>query len=261
MNKEKEPLVSVVIPVYNGLRYILRAMESVLKQDVDLELIVVNDASTDETECLVNSFLPDDRIIYLKNETQMGVAASRNRGVSIARGKYIAYLDVDDYWREGKLKKQIAMMEEKGVVLCSSARELMTPGCAPTGYVIESKEDITYKMMLHQNHINCSAVVLLREVALEFPMEKDEIHEDYLTWLRILKKYKRACAVNEPLILYRLSNLGKSGNKLHSAKMTYGVYRQLGLGWIKSLYCFCCYAVCGLIKYHKCGLLKVFPVS
>ena len=103
------------------------------------------------------------------------------------------------------------------------------------------------------NVIGCSSVLAKRSVLLEFPMEKDECHEDYLDWLRILKKYGTACGVDEPLLKYRLSSTGKSGNKLHSAGMTYRVYRELGMGTFRSLYCFACYAVNGVRKYYGKG--------
>ncbi len=76
-------------------------------------------------------------------------------------------------------------------------------------------------MMLKQNWINCSSVLLKREVAEEFPMEHEDSHEDYITWLKILQKYQYACAINEPLLKYRLSSQGKSGSKFKSAKMTF----------------------------------------
>ena len=108
-------------------------------------------------------------------------------------------------------------------------------------------------MLLRGNVIGCSSVLAKRSVLLEFPMEKDECHEDYLDWLRILKKYGTACGVDEPLLKYRLSSTGKSGNKLHSAGMTYRVYRELGMGTFRSLYCFACYAVNGVRKYYGKG--------
>lgn len=244
--------VSVIIPAYNSEKTLETAIQSALSQkEVEVEVIVVDDASKDATEQLVRKFQDDSRVVYLKNATNQGVAASRNLGVRTAKADYVAFLDSDDFWKEDKLIKQLSMMKKKKAVLCSAGRELMTPKGEKTGKIMETKEDITYKMMLHQNHINCSAVLLLRKVALEFPMEKDEVHEDYLTWLKILKKYKRACAVNEPLLVYRLSTTGKSGNKLHSAKLTYGVYRHMGFGIAKSLICFCCYAFCGVWKYLK----------
>ena len=81
-------------------------------------------------------------------------------------------------------------------------------------------------------------------------MEHEDSHEDYITWLKILKKYGRACGVNEPLLKYRLSTTGKSGSKWKSAGMTWKVYRYMGFGLIKSFFCFCSYAIHGVWKYR-----------
>jgi teichuronic acid biosynthesis glycosyltransferase TuaG len=90
---------------------------------------------------------------------------------------------------------------------------------------------------------------MLTEVAREFPMHGDDGHEDYLMWLEVLKKYKRGCAVNEPLLKYRITNTGKSGNKLNSAKMTYRTYKNMGYGPLHTLVLFTTYAVNGIRKY------------
>jgi teichuronic acid biosynthesis glycosyltransferase TuaG len=91
---------------------------------------------------------------------------------------------------------------------------------------------------------------LKTEVAKNYPMEHDDSHEDYITWLKILQKYKKACGIREPLLKYRLSNQGKSGNKLQSARMTFMVYRYLGFGILKSCYYFASYALHGVWKYY-----------
>ena len=246
-----QPIVSVIMPTYNSSKYIETAIHSVLIQDVPFELIIIDDCSTDNTPELLAKYSSNSNIIYVKNDTNFGAAASRNRGVELAKGKYVAFLDADDYWLPHKLSRQLDSLEAKQRVLCSTARELMTPDGELTGKVIPVPENITYRMMLGQNLINCSSVVLLREIALEFPMEHEDSHEDYIMWLRILKKYQKACAVNEPLLKYRLSNSGKSGSKLNSAKMTFKVYRYMGFGIMKSCFCFISYAVNGILKYSK----------
>ena len=90
-----------------------------------------------------------------------------------------------------------------------------------------------------------------KPAALEFPMEHEDSHEDYIAWLRLLKKYGCACGVNEPLLKYRLSGKGKSGSKLKSAGMTFRVYRYMGFGWGQSLLCFVSYALHGVWKYRR----------
>ena len=246
----KKPLVSVIMPVYNGAKYIKQAVDSVYNQDVPLELIVIDDGSVDGTKEVLESYRERPDFRYLFNKKNMGAAGSRNRGVKEASGEYVAFLDADDWWENGKLAEQIRVMEESGCVLCSTGRELMNSDGSSTGRYIPVKQRVTYKDLLRHNSINCSSVLLRRETALEFPMEYDDSHEDYITWLKVLKKYGNAVGINKPYLKYRLSEGGKSRNKLKSAKMTYKVYRYSGFGRLKSLLFFASYALNGIWKYR-----------
>lgn len=245
----KDPIVSVIMPAYNCAQFIQKAINSVLIQDVPLELIIINDCSTDDTETVIMKNLPNSTIRYIKNKTNMGVARTRNKGVRYAKGKYVAFLDSDDWWENGKLKKQLELLDKTGMVLCSTGRRLVDYSGKSLNKIIPVKEVITYSMLLGHNSINCSSVVVKRQVALEYPMEHPDSHEDYITWLKILQKYGSCRAINQPLLNYRLSAKGKSGNKLHSAKMTFRVYRYMGFGLGKSIICFVRYAVNGVMKY------------
>ena len=249
-SKPSLPLVSVIMPAYNCEKYITKALDSVLIQDIPLEIIVINDCSNDHTEDIILQYAAEHpEICYLKNETNLGASGSRNRAVKLAHGKYVAFLDSDDWWEPDKLKKQLELIEKNDIVLCSTARALVNPDGTPMNKIIPVTEKITYRSLLKHNCINCSSVLLLREVALEYPMEHEDSHEDYITWLKILQKYGEAYAINEPLLNYRLSSSGKSGSKLKSAKMTFKVYRYMGFGLFKSLLCFCSYALHGVFKY------------
>ena len=245
------PLISVVIPVHNCARFVTLAIDSALIQQVPLEVLVLDDMSKDNLDEVMMRYRKEPRVIYSKNETHLGVAKTRNRGVAMARGQYIAFLDSDDYWMPNKLKKQLALMEKTGAVICSTARELMEPDGTLTGHILSAKKKITYHDLLLQNHLNCSSILIRTDVAREFPMHHDDSHEDYLMWLEVLRKYRVACAVNEPLLKYRISNTSKSGSKWKSAKMTFRVYRYMGYGVIRSSLHFCSYAIHGMIKYFR----------
>jgi glycosyltransferase involved in cell wall biosynthesis len=100
-----DPLVSVVIPVFNGERFLREAVDSVLAQEYSpLEIIIVDDGSTDGTEALAKS-LPEP-VRYLR-QTNKGPAAARNRGIELAQGNLIAFADADDLWPQGKLELQL----------------------------------------------------------------------------------------------------------------------------------------------------------
>lgn len=245
----EEIQVSVVMPVYNGEKYIRQAVESALVQQVVLELLVINDCSTDDTGRILEEYKGNGRVRVVENKENCGVAEARNIGIRLAKGKYIAFLDADDWWSEEKLAVQCELLEKKQLVLCCTARELMRPDGSSTGKIVHVPENITYEMLLHTNHIPCSSVVMKTEVAREFYMEHSEMHEDYILWLKVLKKYGTVCGMDEPMLKSRLSEGGKSRNKLKSARMQWKVYRFMGIGWLKSLRYMIYYVVNGLKKY------------
>ena len=249
MNIEN-PRVSVVIPAYRCAETIDKAIRSVLIQDVPLEVLVINDASPDDVDSVMEKYKEDERVVYIKNKKNMGAAKTRNKGVALANAPYVAFLDSDDLWRPGKLKKQLNCLNKTKGVLCSTARELMTADGKKTGRVLPVNRHLTYEMLLKHNSIVCSSVVLRTDVAREFPMIYEDSHEDYIVWMQILRKYGKGYGINEPLVLYRQSASGKSGSKLKSAMMTWKAYRYMGFGWLQSMRCFVSYTWNGVKKYY-----------
>ena len=132
----RTPQISVIMPVYNGEKYIARAVQSVYAQDVPLELIIIDDGSVDGTREVLIPWENRPDFVYIKNERNLGAAGSRNRGVSVAKGRYVAFLDADDWWEEGKLAAQLAALEMTGDVICSTGRDLMNPDGTFTGKYI-----------------------------------------------------------------------------------------------------------------------------
>jgi glycosyltransferase involved in cell wall biosynthesis len=121
MAAHKEPLVSVIIPAFNSGSHLARAIKSVLDQDYkNIQCIVINDGSSDNTEAIAQSFNESITYIYQNNS---GAASARNNGISIASGEYIAFLDADDYWTTSKIKLQVqAFIENPECVLFSTNR-------------------------------------------------------------------------------------------------------------------------------------------
>lgn len=242
------PIVSVIMPTYNNGKYIENAIESVINQNIDYELLIIDDDSTDDTQKRVQKYL-SNQIFYIRNQQNLGVAESRNIGINLAKGKYIAFLDSDDWWKERKIINQIRIIEENKGVLCYTARELFSEKGVKKKKTISVPNTITYSQLLKTNYIACSSVLVRRDIVKKFKMEHDEFHEDYLMWLRILRKYGLAYGLNYPYLNTRLTSDGKSRNKLKTFKMTYGVYRCLGINKIKSIYCVGRHIINSLIRY------------
>src|SRR4051794_12933269 len=107
------PLVSVIVPVFNGVEYVGEAIESALRQTyTNIEVIVVDDGSTDHTRSVVKSLAGRDGRVRLVGQANGGVARARNQGILFARGEMIAPLDADDLWAPNKIERQMSRMRE-----------------------------------------------------------------------------------------------------------------------------------------------------
>jgi teichuronic acid biosynthesis glycosyltransferase TuaG len=252
----KKDLCSVVIPAYKCASFIDETLNSVLGQTYpELEIIVVNDCSPDHTEEIILEYCSRDaRIRYLKNEINQGVAETRNRGVRAARGKWIALVDSDDCWEPNKIEAQMELVKEKNALLCYTGCQFMNNQGRLIGRVFNVPETVDYAQLLYQNVIVCSSVLISRELLLEHPMYGDHMHEDYITWLHILKEQK-AYGINAPLVRYRIADNSKTRNKFKSIQMTYHVYRHMQLNLWQAHYYLAANMLNGLKKYGKHAFL------
>lgn len=250
-------LVSIVMPAFNAAATISESIDSVLRQTyTDWELIIVDDGSCDPTAEIIRRYGErEPRLISLNNGKNRGVSESRNLGTERAKGSWIAFLDSDDMWAPDKLERQMklvhdrmAMGEEPALVFTGSA--FMDRAGKQTAYHLAVPERVSYRELLKQNVISCSSVLLRKDLALKYPMKHDDMHEDYAVWLQVLRDGGRAYGINRPLLLYRLSETSKSGNKRKAAVMTYKVYRFMGLNPVQSFYYFCWYAYRNMKKYY-----------
>ncbi len=249
------PLISIVTPAYNCRPYIDQTVQSVLKQRYgNWELLLLDDGSTDGSAERIDELCrTDSRLRAFRNPENLGVGRTRNRGVELARGDWVAFLDSDDLWREEKLEKQLALASRvpEAALLFTGSGFIREDGRA-LDYVLHVPERIDRRRLLRQNLISCSSVLAKRQLLLRhpFPGEKD-LHEDFAVWLSILEEQPWAYGVDEPLLIYRRSASSKSGNKLRAARMNWNTYRCCGLGLGERLYNMACYSVNGLRKYRN----------
>jgi len=225
------------MPAYNAASTIETSIKSVTSQTYQAwELIIVDDCSVDSTREIAEAMSTlDSRIRLCINETNCGVAYSRNHGISQARGQWIAFLYCDDIWHDTKLEKQLHFMETTGAAISYTATTYINKEGTPSGYVLQAAPQLTYSGLLKRNLMSCSSVMVRRDVMIPFPISDKDLHEDYACWLTILRKTGCAHGLDEPLLIYRLAPSSKSGNRLRSAKMTCNTYRHVGYSCFFSL--------------------------
>lgn len=197
------PTVSVVIPTYNRSTLLVRAVESVLGQSFkDFEIIVVDDASTDDTYSVVRSFR-DPRIVYVRNDSNKGVSASRNVGISLSKGEFVAFLDSDDVWLPSKLDKQLLLFSgDSDIGMVYTGEVFVNERGEKIREMVPKYRGYIFNVLLGKNFISPSSVMVRREVFYRVGLFNEELsyREDYELWLRIAKKYK-VDAVCEPLTI------------------------------------------------------------
>jgi hypothetical protein len=202
-HKIDKPLISVILPVYNGHLYIGQAIDSILQQTMsDFELIVIDDASTDDTVSIVNSY-SDKRIKLFRNQSNFGNYPSRNLGMRNSIGKYIAVMDADDICIPERFEKQVQFMEvnkEFGIVASavrlSTGREIFRP----------SDTEVLKALFFQENYLTHPSLMFRNEMFEKHHLRYDEQYKysaDYDLLVRAFR-YFPVTAMQEVLLTYRI---------------------------------------------------------
>jgi len=187
----KTPLVSIIIPAYNGAKWIKKAILSVLAQSyADFEFIIINDGSSDNTEEIITAFTKyDKRIRYIKNEHNLGVQKTRNIALDISLGEYIAEIDQDDEWIDpDKLLKQIKFLRKnKDYVLIGTGVVMVDEqGTEIARYLMpETDLEIRKKILRANCFIHSSVLYRTKSVKKIGGYTTTKMSEDHDLWLRL----------------------------------------------------------------------------
>ena len=207
------PLISVVMPVYNGEKYLREAIDSVLNQSFsDFEFIIVNDGSTDSTESIILSY-NDKRISYLK-QNNSGVGPSLKNGCNVAKGEYIARMDADDICLPERFAIEIAYLEKnRDTILVSSAVQYINENGDDIGRSFPYTKNFAIKKRLITHNPICHPSVMMRKEAYKLSNGYLNIQpfEDHILWLSLLK-HGKFYNFRFPLLRYRMLNDSVSRN-------------------------------------------------
>ena len=234
-------LVSIITPSYNSERFISDTINSVIEQTYDnWELIIVDDASYDQTPKIIKRFLSKEsriKAIFLKEN--IGPSEARNQAIRIAKGRFIVFLDSDDLWLPNKLDAQINYMITNSVGFSFTSYIQISEDGLNHLKEIHAPARINYNSYLKNTIIGCLTVVLDKRIVGDFEMPKIRSSHDMALWLIILKQGFVAHGIDITLAKYRLVSTSNTANKLKSMYDVWRVYRDFEkLNLIFSLYNF-----------------------
>lgn len=221
-------LVSIITPTYNAGKYIRETLQSVLNQSYqNWEMILADDASTDNTVVIIEEFArKDNRIKLFKLQKNRGNGFARNAALEKATGKYIAYLDADDLWFREKLEKQIQFLKTNNLHFTFSFYDSIDEEGDNLNRRVESPNPLTYKQLIFCNYVGNLTAIYDADYFGKIILETSQKRQDWRIWLTILKQIKTAKPVPESLAFYRIRKNSVSSSKFKLVKHNFGVYRE-----------------------------------
>lgn len=232
-----QDLVSIITPSYNSEKFISETINSILNQTYsNWELLITDDCSTDNTIEIVNYYSKrDSRIKLFTLEKNSGAGVARNNSIMHAKGKYIAFCDSDDQWKEFKLSKQVDFMVTNNLSFTYSSYDVIDEDNNKLKSIF-SPIKLSYKKMLRNNYVGCLTAIYDQDKLGKIYMSKIRKRQDWTLWLKIFKIIKNTRGINETLAIYRDRRGSISNNKVLLLKYNWIIYNEeLGFNKLKSL--------------------------
>ena len=220
-------LISVIIPYYKKKEYIISSINSVLNQTYkNLEIIIIyDDLNKEDLNLLKKIKKKDKRIKIYINKKNLGAGRSRNKGIKLSKGIFVAFLDSDDLWKKNKLKKQIFFMKKNGINASHTSYTIINFNNKIIGS--RNAKDMSYKLLLKSCDIGLSTVVLKKEIITsKIKFANIKTKEDYVLWLKITLNNNKIFALKDNLTKWRKLEDSLSSSKLQKIYDGYLVYRK-----------------------------------
>jgi len=231
-------LVSVIMPYYKKKAFVERSINSVLRQTYkNYELIIIYDDSNLEDLFFLRKITREKKCKILLNKQNLGAGLSRNKGISAARGKYLAFIDSDDTWSIRKLEKQIAFMRRKNLDVTHTSYKILNNRGEFLGF--RKAKDLVYKNLLKSCDIGLSTVILKKKILLDNSLKFTDLRtkEDYLLWLKISKLETKFYGLKNVLTIRKEVKNSLSSSTFQKIKDSYLVYNKyMNFSFSKSLF-------------------------
>ena len=220
-------LVSVITPYYKKKKFISQTINSVLQQTYsNFELVIIYDDKNYSDLLFIKKITKKDkRVKIIVNKKNIGAGKSRKKGVELSKGKFIAFLDADDYWHKNKLQKQISFMNKKKIKISHTSYYIINS----TNKIIGSRKalDMNHGQLLNSCDVGLSTVILHRKlITKKINFANIKTKEDYVLWLKITLNNDRIFALKKNFTKWRKLKNSLSSSIFQKMKDGYYVYRK-----------------------------------
>ncbi len=246
------PEVSIITPCYNSAQFLEETIQSVLNQKfTDWQWLITDDHSTDESVKMIRE-INDPRIILTISDKNGGAGHARNLSLEKASGKYITFLDADDYWEPNFLLETVSFMKEENAELAYSNYARCDEHLVPKIADFLADKEVTFDNLLKTCRLSLlSSMYDCERVGKEY-FPAGSKREDHVMWLNLLKKIPIGKPLNKTMAKYRMHATSISRNKTNIMKDQYLVYKDyMHFSTLKSWYYTANWAINGFMKYSK----------
>ena len=246
------PEVSIITPCYNSSKFLKETIQSVLSQTfTDWEWLITDDFSTDDSVEVINE-INDPRIILTIAEKNGGAGKARNLSLEKASGRFITFLDADDFWEPIFLEEMISFMKKENAEIAYSNYARCDENLVPKIADFKADKEVTFQNLLKTCRLSLlSSMYDSQRVGKEF-FPAGSKREDHVMWLNLLKKIPVGKPLNKTMAKYRMHESSVSRKKTNIMKDQYLVYKDyMKFSTLKSLYYTANWAINGFLKYSK----------
>lgn len=225
---KENPLISIIMPVYNSEDYIEEAIESMLNQTYkNWEAILVDDNSQDSTSSKIKKYTKkDSRLRYHRHSKNLGAAEARNTAIEKAKGEFIAFLDSDDIWEKQKLEKQLVFMLKNNINFSCTYYGKISETSKDLGKVVTYNKVGDYLYLLKECPGNLTVMYNSKKLG-KFFIPNIKKRNDYVMWLQVIKKAEKIYCLSQLLSWHRVRTQSLSSGKFSLIKYHWYIYRKI----------------------------------
>ena len=232
------PLVSIIMPYFKKELYIEESIKSILNQSYqNFEIILIND-DIENTSFIEKISKLDRRVKLIHNNKNLGAGQSRNNGIKISNGEYIAFCDCDDLWKKNKLELQLRFMREQNLNFSFTSYEIIDENANFIG-IRKAPNNIDFEKLRNSCDIGLSTVIIKKKIfdKSKYQFANLKTKEDYVLWMKLAKDKIKIMGFNQNLTSWRKNKNSLSSSTFQKLIDGYSVYRiYLGYGRLKSLF-------------------------